>query len=508
MVKNLILNISEVLNFLYTKEASFTIEELLSEAEIEYTEENIEFLANFIIFNALAYNLDFDDISILSIEQKLKSKWISGNYFFNGKTFAIKPTKKELSLGIFVPGSRMAPYLTPILLVKSCTPAICHYNDEALDCIFVKMPLGEIKQYYNLISHRYLHAKIARLKENEGKDVNVFTENSEYFYITAYDFSSIYKELNIQYGDLMLFSVNDWRFFSVDVLPKKIKQDTRSIEIYEQAFSKYMPMAVANAVPDNAHLSSTLSNMLYFGEDDFFAKDVYVPLEDFLKKNKHLSHIHTIVGDNMWIADMNMPLPSLHANYIYEFFYTMSISNEEDANFALIKSDINKDIIDAYFYRFFSESLEKAKNNIQETKEECIKSFLPSFFSEEQLKKYRNIILPIVQEEYDICLEEYEELYDENLMNTVFQVLAVFEIILRLAKKIKNVDKYNESSIRLCLDLMTKTSKDVHVMLKQTREALREPTSKLAEVILEDLPNATSSIIKFFTGLEELPIWS
>ena len=150
--------------------------------------------------------LEIDNHSFFAPTQMDDSDRVAFFYLpaaYKGAKFCIKPTEEELDLGILVPGHKFTPFLEWDIPPAEAKIYFKHNLLASKKQNFLITDFIKYISYYPYGIDSYL--------DDEGTEFDPeFFKPDDSFAVSVFNFGEFYREHNFQYGDFLIFTVNNY----------------------------------------------------------------------------------------------------------------------------------------------------------------------------------------------------------------------------------------------------------------------------------------------------------
>ncbi|MDR1933291.1 MAG: plasmid pRiA4b ORF-3 family protein [Spirochaetales bacterium] len=150
--------------------------------------------------------------------------------FFRNARFIISPTEEEIRGRLLIPGHRFIPFCSCLTHPWKCTLLASSAEGEArVPQKTVRKSISSLLVYYTLFGQENLPMLLIQDQPENEDALNPSREEFESacFDVTAFDFTTLFRQWNFSYGDGILLEVRDWihGIFTVEHLPKKRRRE-------------------------------------------------------------------------------------------------------------------------------------------------------------------------------------------------------------------------------------------------------------------------------------------
>ncbi len=204
--------------------------------------------------------------------------------YFKGASFIVYLTPFEIEQKILIPGHRFLPFYSYEMKPWECT--LKSSGGHKVPTNRVKMQLKDILIYYTLFDLAQL--PLVLLTDNED-NAEAFQKNNpliEKVDITVYNFSGIDKELDLQNGDGLIMTVEDWStgaFNFKKISRKNFEKDPAAVATWMEKLEKGFNQAFDDlGVP--ASMDETIAYAFFYAGRDFLSNPL-MHLGGFLEKS-------------------------------------------------------------------------------------------------------------------------------------------------------------------------------------------------------------------------------
>ena len=414
MSYNFVSNIMEIMEWLNNRDDTFTIPEMLEELDIKITNINKNFCIKFIEYNQLAYSLNLTQ----------GPNWVSRATVFRGVHFAVKPTAFELERKLFIPGSRLFPYINHLLGNINLQ---LHYNHKRLNMILIPLKWSEIKKYYYLWHQEAILDELQFITPYNTIQDNHSIGDDDIFYIPAFDAKKYYKAHNVTLEDQIILKVEDWWMKGVSLYSSTIaKRPPKYEEDWIARFNRALPFSLSLRQTENNSICDVLAYMLYAGNDIFLRSEYYMPLQDYVQEQNNLSDVRIGVKDLRWEKDGPIITSKEWFHHILDFRYLIARNNTFECFLANLGSPITEDMIKIFIFDFIEQNYLKIQEEPEVYQEKCIDAFINEFFFRKVYNDYHKRIRSMIMQKYKKYLNKYEPFKNKDITSTSFRMFALF----------------------------------------------------------------------------------
>lgn len=418
--------------FFMEQTSLFSITDLLNYLNIKPSKQNKEFISLMISEHCFAYPQPFPETA-----EKL---WISRQSFFTKKEFAVTPTDFELQEKIFIPGSRLAPFINPFVI--PCNPNIS-YKKEPAGKIIKELNISSIKDIYFLCGEDSLPAVLLEdCKENMEKFGQAY--NSEdfieeygfenYFYVTAFNFKYIYSELNIKSGDKIIFKIENWSTGNFSVTKKAPEKEDGNVR--KQWFREFENGVKESLklLPINAFTEDIIAFAFFIKEKELFDGS-FIAMDAYFKNANIFSVKKYGLEEKFWITDEEIPQ--------YDFWIPFINDDITETPVFFLKTElpISEQIIESMIFVFMENNYINYRKDSY--KDKCIKElctlFLPSspgIFDSLYKECYE-----IIKKRYTFYIKKYNPFENSQIIDLRGITVSFFKEVFSLIKDLKYSQK-------------------------------------------------------------------
>ncbi|MDR1626829.1 MAG: plasmid pRiA4b ORF-3 family protein [Spirochaetia bacterium] len=169
--------------------------------------------------NGLVFSKDFDTFK-------------PRHLFFQNARFIISPTEEEAKSSLLIPGHRFIPFCWSLVAPWKCSiSASVPGGGDAIPVPqkTVQRKIDSLFIYYTLFGHENIPSSIILDKPANEKVLkdDVLNMQNAVVTVTAFDFTSLFKEWDFSFGDGILMEVKDWTrgIFTAEHLPGKRRRE-------------------------------------------------------------------------------------------------------------------------------------------------------------------------------------------------------------------------------------------------------------------------------------------
>lgn len=205
--------------------------------------------------------------------------------YFRGASFMVSLTPVEIEQKILIPGHRFLPFFSYGLKPWECT--LNRSGGLPLTTKRVKMPLKDILVYYTLFDLTQL--PLVLLTDNEDNAEAFQKDNPlvEKVDITTYDLGQVDRELDLQNGDGLIMTVEDWGTgtFSFEKISRENREkDPAAVAAWIEKLEKGFNQAFDDlGLP--ASMDETIAYAFFYAGGDLLSNPL-LHLGGFLEKSK------------------------------------------------------------------------------------------------------------------------------------------------------------------------------------------------------------------------------
>jgi hypothetical protein len=305
--------------------------------------------------------------------------------FFQNARFIISPTEEETKNRLLIPGHRFIPFCSSLTQPWKC--GLLSSSPEAkagqVPKKIIQRNISSLFVYYTLFGQENLSYTLIQDQSENEKVFEDESFNAEHaaVTITAFDFTSLFREWNFSFGDGLLLEVKDWMhgIYTVEHLPRKrrrelMKTSAEWIAKLEKGFLKAF---------DDLGLAFSLEEQIayaYYYAGSPVLKAPPLHLGGFLDSSSRVNFVTVGIETRLWretrvdVADLNyhaQPAPAGASGSLDAIF--------EDLGVALTETEVEAYMRDELFRR---------KDNPDAVLERILADRSIPFFSEDQMNDF------------------------------------------------------------------------------------------------------------------------
>ena len=319
-----------LMDFLESTLEPFPLSALLRFMGEAATAENYEDLSDYLSYNQLAYlNPSWNG------EEPL---WISRAGLFTGRTALIRPGKKELAAGVFLPGSRLVPYQDPSYLPHELTFI---HNGRILPRVPYETDPDEAYPLYSFFGEEYVPQYLSL--DNSANDL-LFSDSDgadpSCFSLMAVDVRDVYWSGVFRAGDFLAAKVVDWAggIFELSVVPAPEESDRDEwLGVLEESLVQEF-----DSIGPSASMDEQLAFSFFLGQELLFNENA-VPVGDLLGWSERVDMEPYGVETRLWHKGSVIPAQSSWAMTLIA-----SPSSLLEESFVLLGLPVNLIVMDSY----------------------------------------------------------------------------------------------------------------------------------------------------------------
>ena len=204
--------------------------------------------------------------------------------YFQGASFMVSLTPVEIEQKILIPGHRFLPFYSYELKPWECT--LNRSGGLPLTTKRVMMPLKDILVYYTLFD--LVQLPLVLLTDNEDNAEAFQKDNPlvEKVDITTYDLGQVDRELDLQNGDGLIMTVEDWRagIFSFEKISRENREkDPAAVAAWIEKLEKGFDQTFDDlGLP--ASMDETIAYAFFYAGGDLLSNPL-LHLGGFLEKS-------------------------------------------------------------------------------------------------------------------------------------------------------------------------------------------------------------------------------
>lgn len=427
---NVVSRLLDILEWVTKSKTKFIIADMLDECGVSVTQKNIDFCAEFLEYNYVAFNM-----------MPASLYWIGKDALFNETTFTLQPTKFEIEKGVLIPGSRFDPYICGLLEEVDLELS---YAKKMLYTKLVEVPYSEIKKYYYFWTNEEILDKLSSVSiynkltpEEEEEEI----DENRLFFVPSFNLKVIYKIMDFQEGQCLIFRISDLTYKKIDLISKTHASSHSAYKLMGITnFEKYLKLAIKDKATESSAIEDVLSYMMFLGKEEFLYNDYCPPLQDYILGQDILEEVILGVKTAKWIKGAKFLSHKTWFNYIMDVHSVLQKKNSDEYFFVSIYSPITEAMIQIFIYSFLEQNYIKASESPSEYRDKCVNSFLSEFFNSEKYAVFHKKISNILYRKYDKYAPRYNPFKKREEMSVAFSMFDIFRRVYALIAKLENIN--------------------------------------------------------------------
>ena len=437
----------------------FSIKQLLSDLDIKNTKLNREFCEMVLYHNKVAYRVLDSDI------------WKSRANCFNNNLFSITLTELEHKKEILIPGSRFTPYTNHFFRYRQMN---VEYKGKRLKEKLLPLTFKEIKEYYYLCSEH----ELLSILENISIDNEVFQEDlvddDDIFYVPAYNIKQFYHDVCLTEEDQIVLKVIDWGHVSLELFDKTSHAVGK---VYKKKwatkFDEKLREAILARPSENYLIEDAIAFMVSQDPTLLFHHKYFISLENHLKDSKLLENIDFGVKDKVWLKNAPIILANEWFNYVYGIPNILQVLNVDDDFLCTIGSPMSLQTIKLAIYSFLDENYVKLNDEPEsDVENECLKSILKEFFSEEKYRIHDKKLLAMIKKEYKKDVKKFNPFKNREILELSFSVFQLFRRMFAIVSYSEEKKLLPDKIDFTVVIMLNQFAEDVNPLLKMSEQLL------------------------------------
>ena len=244
--------------FLETRLEPFSAKDALAALGKKCTEENISDVEDYLFLSPIVFRGYFGKGS--------KARWLTRAGLFQGKEFAVKVSKMEIALGIFIPASRCIPFAN----LDSAPSEYRFYSGrKALPQTVIEANLDEVAPFYALAGEEFAPEAVAADNGENIADIvhsAACIESGYAFPLKVVDMREFYWRHQVKPGDCLVIKVISWRNSRFSVRIRRQDEDAESVEKWRKVFWQFLEKSFEDSGPCN-RIEEQLAQAFFLGRN-------------------------------------------------------------------------------------------------------------------------------------------------------------------------------------------------------------------------------------------------
>ena len=208
------------------------------------------------------------------------NNFICKGEFFNGKSFVVTPTEREIDENILIPGHRFLPFVNNEIF-PSEIELISKIDGKKIETVILRDSVPELIPYHILMGAEQI-SDFFVAESSENKNLRDMSGTREKIVLNVFNMKQFYKAVNFKSGDALLCKIKDYDngVIEVQYLPAKERQEQnieKFVADYTSAISK-----VIERFSNYLELHEQLGWGFYEGRDDSLFGAEGASLDEFL----------------------------------------------------------------------------------------------------------------------------------------------------------------------------------------------------------------------------------
>lgn len=367
---------------------------------------------------------------------------------FTGKYFSVAISQEEFENKCFLPGHRCMPFVDQEVMSFSLNVL---WQKKILKHKVVEFSKEFALDHFSLFGEEYESQYIANDPGMADFDLsaNDFDLPMKVS-LTTVDLSPLFLIYDIQPGDRLLFSVEDWDEGVLNIEPC-LREKSENLELtsddilrnhWYKTIEKFMIESCNNLGP-RASIEEQVADLFVDHIDDLCCRQCG-SFEEFLKHTKEISFEPFGVETRLWMSGKTIPAIGV---------WNMSDDNGEIGKKPYLLYSVPDFVLDEYIKDFVAQK----KNDLQELMDTV---YPKTFYLPDE---YRNELLLKITNRNDIILKEYNLFADHLLGNIRRKALGLYTKISSLVYEIDRAggkfEIYPQQEMIILFQLYTHLSK-------------------------------------------------
>lgn len=465
----------------------FSIQQMFDDLQIKDTKLNFEFCEKMLDYNKIAYKIDE------------KGLWVSRSNLFNEKQFSIILTELEHKKEVFIPGSRITPYINQFFRYRVMELV---YKNKPIKEKLIPLTFKEIKEYYYLCPERELLSILESIGGNVVEED--FVDDDDIFYVPAYNIKQFYKSICLTEDEQIVLEVLDWghaKLALVGKTPCKVSKTYK--KKWEVEFEELLKKAISVRSSENYLIEDIFAFMVYSNPRLFFHDKYFISVENHLKDLKLLETIDFGVRDKIWIREAPIILPKEWFQYVYGIPNIFQVSNGVDDFLCSIGTPMTLDILKLAIYSFLDENYMKLDESPDKLKAECAELIIKDFFNLEKYKPYYKKIATLIKKEYQKYVKKYNPFKDREIITLSFSVLQLFKRMFTIVSHIEEKKLLSGKIDFSVVIMLNQFAEDVIPLLKMTEQLFTMLEYEDVEEKIKEVSIVRDKFNNFLDNVEE-----
>lgn len=395
----------------------FSIQEALQAIDVAVDELSVSLCAHTLLFGHLAYVFDSHN------EDPDLDLWISKHAFFVGKRFRIQPNDFELSNNMFVIGTRLWPFHN-----VECVPSDLRleYNGNSVPLCEISVDVEDAFIYFDLGGENTAFQMMcADHEENNEVFLGLAEGIVNFITLTAFDFTEVYRDLDIKRGDRLELVVKDWNNGVFELFPEKpVKPSAKKVSRWMSALDSCLLQGI-EIFDTSVSIEDLLGFAFALGEDDLFTNS-QVSIDEFIAQWQSFHVVEYGLEPRLWPVDKDLPKEK-------EWMFGMLFPDSDfEAFFYEKKLPVTEGIMQMLIYEFLSGYRFAApkETDVEKFIEHVQDMFFPPFIaiSAEEREKLRVFLLV----RYDTYKESYSPFTDKLQEEARHVLIPLYTAFLKI----------------------------------------------------------------------------
>ena len=208
------------------------------------------------------------------------NNFICKNKFFNGKSFVVTPSEREIDANILIPGHRFLPFVDGEIF-PSEIELIDKSNGAKIETVILRDSVQELIPFHILMGAEQI-SDFFVAESDENKNLQSMKVGKDKIVLNVFDMKQFYKSVNFKSGDALLCKIKNYDkgIIEFQYLAGKDRQD-KNIEKFVDNYSNAI-LRVIDRFSNYLELHEQLGWGFYEGREDSLFGVKGASLDEFL----------------------------------------------------------------------------------------------------------------------------------------------------------------------------------------------------------------------------------
>lgn len=398
------------------------------------------------------------------------------NDFFNGKEFIVVPTAREIKENILFIGHRFQTFMNPDVFPSDLTVKAGRKNIVKK---VITDTLQELFPYHMLMGAEQISDFFIGEDENNAhwKTKGGYAAK---ICLNVLDMNDFYAACNMQQGDALVFTVNDYDkgIFKV----AKLEKDERSAEKIAEWCRKFEEKIgdIADKFETYLDLPEQLRMAFFFAEDEFFGKNG-ASLDEFIQCAENVEIIfdsdHTVLvrkADEFTSSSQTSDVPD-----------GISISGGESSSLKGILKEIGSTLTETEIDSYILESCFDRNKDFTEFLNKVFDFGKLNFADDAQ----KTVFLNFLEEKFEHLSENYSRYNDEEKAPLRSRILELVTSRVEFFDYLKTLEIDEKSVPQAEMKKIASGSLHLNQLLDMLNDECQELTEESKDAIFDALEN-------------------